>query len=622
MPAILSPPSAPKKEPMAPPPEVDVLEAKFPELGAFPKDQGVFFRVWAPNATKVAVAGSFNNWSATAHPLQRDDQGCWAGHVAEAQVGHEFKYAISHGENTVLKNDPHALRINNASKNAVIQRSDFEWKDDSFHLPPLNELVIYEIHVGTFARSNPNLPGTFAGVKKLLPYLKALGINAIELMPPAEFPTALSWGYNTTNPFAVEESYGGPDGLRDLIRTAHQNGIGVIVDVVYNHFGPGELDLWQFDGWSENNLGGIYFYNDHRAKTPWGDTRPDFGRAEVRQYLRDNALFWLKEFRADGLRFDMTAFIRNINGGANASEDLPDGWSLLRWINDEVQKFFPGRITIAEDLQNNEWLVKGTGAGGAGFFTQWDAAFVHPVRAAVVTPADEDRNLQAIQSALAACYDQDAFKRVIYSESHDEVANGKARVPQEISPDNPGGYFARKRSTLAAGLVFTAPGVPMLFAGQEFLEDRWFRDDEPLDWSNLGAFVGINQLYRDLIRLRLNRDGNTKGLIGSKMQVVHVNPADKVIVFFRWYDGGPGDHVVVIAHFSNATRKGYKFGLPAGGRWKTRCNSDAKVYSEEYAGVTPSELDALPGDYDGLPQFGLTDLGPYSVVVLSQDSPK
>src|SRR5436190_9648899 len=130
----------------------------------------------------------------------------------------------------------------------------------------------------------------------------------------------------------------------------------------------------------------------------------------------------------------------------------------------------PWKITIAEDLQNNEWITKGTGAGGAGFSSQWDAAFVHPIRDAVIAQSDSDRNLYAVRDALYHRYNGDAEQRVIYTESHDEVANGHARVPEEIWPGNAGSWFSRKRSTLGAALVFTAPGIPMIFQGQEFLE--------------------------------------------------------------------------------------------------------------------------------------------------------
>ena len=130
-------------------------------------------------------------------------------------------------------------------------------------------------------------------------------------MPLAEFAGELSWGYNPACIFAVETDYGGPLGFKRFVKAVHQAGMGVILDVVYNHFGPSDLDLWQFDGWSENGLGGIYFYNDWRAETPWGSTRPDYGRKEVRQFIRDNAMMWLEEYHVDGLRLDMTLYMRH-----------------------------------------------------------------------------------------------------------------------------------------------------------------------------------------------------------------------------------------------------------------------------------------------------------------------
>ncbi|MEJ0000865.1 MAG: alpha-amylase family glycosyl hydrolase [Verrucomicrobiota bacterium] len=193
---------------------------------------------------------------------------------------------------------------------------------------------------------------------------------------------------------------------------------------------PDNLDLWQYDGWSENDLGGIYFYNDHRSWTPWGNNRPNYGRNEVRQYIRDNALLWLEEFHVDGLRFDSTLFIRNTKGLDNHTEtDLVEGWTLLQWVNDEIQHFFPGRLTIAEDLMQNPWLTKPTKDMGAGFSTQWDSAFVQPIRKCVIVAEDGERSMDEVAHALQFRYNEDAIQRVIYSESHDEVANGKARIP-------------------------------------------------------------------------------------------------------------------------------------------------------------------------------------------------
>jgi 1,4-alpha-glucan branching enzyme len=323
---------------------------------------------------------------------------------------------------------------------------------------------------------------------KALPYLQDLGVNAIQIMPSNEFAGDVSWGYNPADIFAIESAYGGPRAFKEYVNAVHAHGMIVILDVVYNHFGPNDLELWQFDGWSEHDQGGIYFFNDWRAKTPWGDTRPDYGRGKVRQFLRDNALMWLMEYHIDGLRWDSTINIRTVNDG---EVDIPEGWSLAQWINHEIHSRFPWKISIAEDLRNNAWLTRDTGAGGAGYNAQWDARFVHPVRQVLITPHDADRDMYAVRDAICYRYNNDSFERVIYTESHDEVANGHQRVPEEIWPGNAGSWFSRKRSTLGAVLVFTSPGIPMLFMGQEFLEDQWFSDTHPLDLHKFYTYEGI-----------------------------------------------------------------------------------------------------------------------------------
>jgi 1,4-alpha-glucan branching enzyme len=394
----------------------------------------------------------------------------------------------------------------------------------------------------------------------------------------------------------------------------------VILDVVYNHFGPGDLDLWRFDGWTDpDHKGGIYFYDNVRSFTPWGP-RPDYGRGEVRQYLRDNALFWLNKYRLDGLRFDSVVNIRNWIGNNNdPAHDLPDGWSLMRWINDEIRASQPWKITIAEDLQNNEWITKETGAGGAGFNSQWDAGFVHPIRSAVISPNDADRDLLAVRDALYHRFNNDAFRRVIYTESHDEVANGKQRVPEEVWTGNADSWFSRKRSTLGAAVVFTAPGIPMIFQGQEFLEDGFFQDTVPLDWRRLKSYSGIHLLYRDLIRLRRNWFNHTAGLRGQHINVQHVNTIDKVIAFHRWENGGPGDDVVIIANFADRSYDSYMIGMPREGWWRVRFNSDWKGYSPDFGDHLGYDTNAVASPRDNMPFQANVGIGPYSVLILSQD---
>src|SRR4029077_783604 len=229
-----------------------------------------------------------------------------------------------------------------------------------YSTPPWNELVIYEMHVRTFLYGGGyDGTGSFSSATPKLDYLRDLGINAIEVMPLGEFLGDISGGYNPAYIFAVEDEFGGPDGFRQLVNEAHLRGIAVIVDVVYNHLGVPAADMWQFDGWAQNNKGGIYFYNNWRSATAWGETRFDYGRGEVRQYLRDNALRWLEQRFADGLRWDSVGSIRNVKDQNNdPGDDLADGWSLLQWINSEIARRQPWKISIAEDMKENEWITK------------------------------------------------------------------------------------------------------------------------------------------------------------------------------------------------------------------------------------------------------------------------
>jgi 1,4-alpha-glucan branching enzyme len=430
---------------------------------------------------------------------------------------------------------------------------------------------------------------------------------------PASNATCTSSSPSTSNT--------GPGTGEAFINAAHGHGIAVILDVVYNHFGPSDLDLWQFDGWSENDKGGIYFYNDWRSETPWGETRPDYGRPEVRQFIRDNALFWFEEYHLDGLRFDMTLYIRNVRGDEGEEGDaLPDGWSLLQWIDGEIRERFPGRITIAEDLRNKAAITAAIEDGGAGFGAQWDAEFVHPIREVLIAADDAARHMATVAHALGHHYNGDPFQRVVYTESHDEVANGKARIPHEIAPDDPSHWAAQKRSTLGAALVMTAPGIPMLFQGQEFLQGEWFQDTVPLDWDQSEEYHGIVRLYRDLIRLRRNSESVTRGLLGRNIRIHRVDEEKKLVAFHRSAEGGPGDDVVVVASFSHEARERYRIGFPREGLWKLRLNTDWNGYSDDFGSFASHDVTAEAGESDGLPWSAEIAVGAYSTLIFSQET--
>ncbi|MFZ2516304.1 MAG: alpha-amylase family glycosyl hydrolase [Candidatus Lutibacillus vidarii] len=587
---------------------------EIPGMGALPYDGGVAFRLWAPHADEVWVTGDFIEWATPGSPLASEGNGNWYAAVPEARAGQEYKFVIRNGDRTLPRVDPYARQVTNSVGNGVIyDHGAFDWQGDDYHLPGHHELVIYELHIGSFYTRSEDEVGTLELAMSKFDHLVRLGVNVIQVMPVAEFAGDYSWGYNPAHVFAVESAYGGPDAFKTFVREAHKKGLGVVLDVVYNHFGPSDLDLWQFDGWSENDKGGIYFYNDDRSSTPWGDTRPDYGREEVRRFIHDNAMMWLHDYHVDGLRFDMTPYIRSVDA---SGMDLPEGWDLMRWINLSVREQFPGRITIAEDMHQDP-MVSQAGVGGAAFHAQWDSAFVHPVREAVIAEQDEWRSMASIAEAVTTCYNDDAFQRVIYTESHDEVANGQARVPYEIDEGDATGWYAQKRSTLGAALALTSPGIPMLFQGQEFLQGGWFRDDVPLHWEQDSEFRGVVRLYRDLIRLRRNLDGTTRGLTGHHVNVFHADEESNVFAFHRWADGGPDDDTVVVVNLSANPYEHYRIGMPHQGRWGLRLNSDSRAYSQDFGDAAAYDLDAWDEDADGLEAHVSLSIAPYTVLVYS-----
>ena len=593
-------------------------------MGVVPNGVTTSFRVWAPHADSVFVTGSFNGWSPWRTPLANEGNGLWSVVGPQTAVTDTYKFLIHHNGQTLLRTDPYARAVSGPQLDGLALPSVTP-SAESFELPALHELVIYELHVGTFTSDEQHVVGQFQGVSDKLPYLAELGINAIEIMPVAEFAGDYSWGYNPAFPFAITATYGGRAAFQRLVAAAHAQGIGVIVDVVYNHFGPQDLSLWQFDGWHEDGKGGIYFYNDWRASTPWADTRPDYGRAEVRQFIRDNVFMWLEEFGVDGLRWDATNFIRHAQGhDGDPGAAIDEGWQLMQTINAEVHEKLPGKLLIAEDLQNNTAVTLPSDLGGLGFVAQWDAQFVHPIRQAVIAPLDEAREVTAVTAAISARYGDTPWTRILYTESHDEVANGKARVPEEISSGNADSFFAKKRSTLGAALLFTTPGIPMIFQGQEFLESGWFDDHVPLDWQKARANAGILRLYHDLIALRRNLPGQVRGLQGPNVNVFNTNNADKVVAYHRWENGGPGDDVIVVTNFSHRLLDGYTIGLPRAGRWRVRFNSDDHAYDESFGGHCCPDVIAAPArdeahTFDGMPCLGNVTLAPYSALILSQD---
>jgi 1,4-alpha-glucan branching enzyme len=581
------------------------------DVGAIVHKDGVSFRVWAPFANAVAVTGSFNDWQET--PMASEKDGYWFVDVPGAEAGQEYRYQITNGEQHLFKNDPRALAVTTAAGNSVIVDTAFEWDDAGFTPATFDKQIIYEMHVGTFFRPDPSTIGTFADVREKLDYLVDLGITTIELMPISTMSAKREWwGYTPMYIYTVETLYGGRKQFLEFVNEAHKRGISVILDVVYNHLGPADLDIWQFDGWSHDGKGGIYFYNDWRSKTPWGETRPDFGRQEVQQYILDNVAMWMNDCHLDGLRVDSTIFIRNAEGhNDDPGSDLAEGWYLLQHINELARKINPGAFTVAEDVGANHYITKPTSEGGAGFYAQWELNFPKVLRDALWTSDPWHLDLNGVCEELGRSYNGDPLQRVIYTDSHDTAANGSARLNEIIAPGKADNLFARKQELIAATLLLTAPGIPMLFQGQEFMEGGAFSDWRALDWEMAERHKGIILAHKDLIALRKNASGVTGGLAGRSLNLMHVDNDNKVIAYHRWQDGGPHDDVVVIINFSDHQYDTYELWFPRPGTWKVRFNSTWKGYSDDFKDVHVSDVEVSNGS-------GTLLIPPSSALILSQ----
>ena len=552
--------------------------------------QGVTFRVWAPHATKVDVCVPFVSYDTSNRaPMTAEKGGYWSA-TLPAEVGQTYKYIVTtEGGEELLRNDPRARAVT-ASDNgtSIVVGNDFDWGDD-FYMPlPKNEHVLYELHVGTFHRADPAAQGTFFDAIEKLNYLASLGVTMIEIMPVTSMAESHGWGYNTNSMFAIENSYGGRLGLMTFVKACHERGIGVIADVVYNHFA--ESDTWRFDGWSENDRGGIYFYNDERGDTPWG-ARPDYGRREVRQCILDSVKMWFEEYRLDGLRLDSTSYMRNLDGGDNEARSIPDAWSLIQAITETAHRVRPGSLIFAEDTGSNDYIVKPKSIGGAECDAQWRLQFPEAVYQAVGLPPRYDADIKA---ELLQSYSDDPFSRVVFSDSHDTAANGRARLNEEISPRNGENPRAQRDQLIASTIVCTTAGIPMLLQGQEFMQDGSFNEWKELDWENVTTHQGVVDAHQELLALRRNTYQTSRGLTGPNTALFHVNDANRVLAYHRWHEGGINDDVIVIANFGNDSFPVYELDLPVTGEWQTSFSSVDPRYGQEAEHLAPESLSTDP----------------------------
>jgi len=560
------------------------------------------FAVWAPNAQSVQILGDFNGWKTMQdNALAREGAaGVWSATKPRSLPTGDYQFLIN---GNLHRRDPYARAVSPNGKNSrFYDPAACDWNDARAPALPLEDLVIYELHVGTFNDPAPRdgKPGTFYDALRRLDALQDLGINCIELMPVHEFEGMHSWGYNPCDLFAVEQAYGGPDGLKTFVQACHRRGIAVHLDIVHNHYGPDHLDLLQFDGTGTPTEGGIYFYSGpNLAQTPWGP-RVKFDEPMVRRFITDKVRMWLDEYRVDGVRWDSPSNIRACNYGA---DPIAAGLQMLEDINGIIRSRYPHVISIAEDSMDQ-----------GGFHASWDFDFHHQVVPVLAAPTDAARDIFAIASAGAARY---GMARVIYVDNHDEAGkiNGQQRLASDVDSKNPDSDYARRLCGLGAVLTFTSAGIPLLFMGNEMQESGTFHDDRPLDWGKRTSHAGLVALHKDLIALRRNLNGYGNALKGQEIETPLLDAERHTLAYWRWHATEPERRMVIAINLSSNTQA-VAVPFPNAGPWFPVINTDSVRYDgkNKQEKRDPFQLrpDALKGQIT---------LAPYSAMIFAPAKP-
>jgi maltooligosyltrehalose trehalohydrolase len=443
-------------------------------FGARPSRQGVTFTVWATNADRVQLV-LHDGAAAGTHTLARSADGIFDTWIENAAAGDRYSYTL---DGSTLLPDP-ASRFQPEGVHGpsqIVDPARYRWTDGRWQSRPIRDLVVYELHTGTFSPE-----GTFAGITARLPYLRDLGITAIELMPIADFAGNRSWGYDGVALFAPARAYGSPDDLRTLVDAAHRHGLSVILDVVYNHLGPEGAYLPAFTS--------HYFTGRHQ--TPWGASvnLDGPGSENVRRFILDNACSWIREYHVDGLRLDATHAL---------IDESPR--HIVQEVAEAVRAEAGRHIIVhAEDHRNLALMVEDAAAGGWGLDGIWADDFHHVIR--VMTAGDTHGYYQDFAGhtrELATCL-EDGW---LYSGEHSDYLNhargtNAARIPMQRfvvciqNHDQVGNramgdrlhHTIRPEVWRAMSVVLlTAPMTPLLFMGQEWAAStpfQYFTDLEP-----------------------------------------------------------------------------------------------------------------------------------------------
>ena len=638
-------------------------------LGATLVHGGAAFRVWAPAARQVflltgpALRAAERPGFAPSpdEAMVRLGDGTWGALVPDLEDGAPYRFWVVGSGSTGFKRDPRAreLSVTPAYPNCdclVHDPAGYPWHDGGFRAPEFRDLILYQLHIGTYyavdaqGHDKRRSVGKFLDLLDRVDHLRDLGINGVQLLPIQEFPSETSRGYNGLDLYSPEMDYHVADDgelgrylwkanallaranqppltldqlrpaanqLRCVIDILHLNGIAVLFDLVFNHAGPG------FNDQSIKFLDRQPYGDDNRSlyftDQSWvGGNIFAYWNRDVREFLIGNVEQCLEEFHIDGIRYDEVTVIDR-NGGGRFCQDATGTARFIR----------PRAIQIAEYWADDRAAAVRPAPSGLGFDAAWGDRLRDGIRTAI-TQAAGGRDAFVDMAALAAAFDTpagfgDAWRVVNCIENHDIVfADHDPRIPRLADASDPRSWYARSRSRLATGLLFAGRGIPQLFMGQEILEDKPWSDDIQFHanlliwWDGLKEQVAMRDhlaFCRDLVHLR----HALPALRGESLHVSTSNPLDRVIAIHRWIEGS-GQDVLVVANLQEQSRTGYRIGFPSGGVWRELYNSDVyDGYPNPHATGNGGQVTA-DGDvgWDGMPASAAITLPANGFVVFAR----
>ena len=556
--------------------------------------EGTYFAVWAPSAKTVSVIGDFNFWLEGDHKLnvRWDESGIWEGFIPNVGKGSTYKYKIQSHNNDIKteKADPYSRRCEHPPKTAsVVWDDSYSWDDTKWmkkrkkHNALDAPYSVYEVHLGSWKRQieEDRFLSYTELADELVDYVMEMNFTHVELMPIMEYPYDPSWGYQLTGYFAPTSRFGYPEEFKLLVDKLHQNDIGIILDWVPSHFPEDAHGLGFFDGSC------LYEHPDKRKgyHPDWKSLIFNYGRNEVKSFLISNAIFWLDQYHADGLRVDAVASMLFLDYSREEGEWEPniyggrenlDAIAFMKELNEEVYKSFPDVQTIAEESTSFPMVSKPTFLGGLGFGMKWMMGWMHDT---LEYFAKEPIYRQHHQNDLTFSMTYAFTENFMLPLSHDEVVYGKQSMIGKM-PGDEWQKFANLR--LLYSYMFTHPGTKLLFQGAEFGQSSEWNFQKSLDWHLLEYDVhnGVQSLIKDLnIFYKKEPALHEKQFNAEGFEWIDYNDAENSVLVYIRKGNKNSDNLIVVCNMTPVPKENYRIGLPKSGKLKEVFNSDLKKYA-------------------------------------------